>query len=115
MEKLSQEQKIAVLSEVPGVIRSICSERDFYKDKLAAVTQRLRVEKLASAMIDKGLRSGHAEQVADELEKEAAEGRDLNIMEEAVDLVGPDMGKAASISDETSAAGGNELVRYLTS
>jgi hypothetical protein len=116
VEKLSNEQKIAVMSEVPGVIRSLVTERDFYRDKLANVKQRLRVEKLASTMIEKGLRSGDISQVANELEKEASEeGRDLNIIEEAVDLVGPDMGKKANVSDEIAVGGSTELERYLTS
>ena len=115
MEKLSNEQKIAVLAEVPGVIRSLSAERDFYKSKLATIKDRIRVEKLASAMIEKGLKTGSISQVADDLEKEAKAGRDLAVVEEAVDMIGPDMGKVAHVNDEVRTGGSTDFERFLLS
>ena len=113
-EKLSTEQKLAVMAEVPLALRTLAAERDYYRDKLASIEGRQLVEKLASDMIDKGLKTGSVEIVANELEKEAADGRDLSVMAEAVDMVGPDMGKAAHISDENSSSS-SDFERYLTS
>jgi hypothetical protein len=113
-EKLSTEQKLAVMAEVPTALRTLAAERDYYRDKLASIEGRQRVEKLASVMIDKGLTDGTVESVADELEKEAKDGRDLKVVEEAVDMVGPDMGKTAHISDEHSSSS-SDFERYLTS
>lgn len=117
MNKLSAEQRQAVLSEVPGVLRKVAHERDFYKAKYLAIEERTRVEKVASSMIDKGIRTGDVHALADEIEKQAADGSlDLAVTEAAVGLYGKDMGKQAHVSDETSgSSGGSDLTRYLLS
>ena len=117
MEKLSAEQKREVLSEVPGVLRKVAAERDFYRDAYLKNASRQRIEKVASSMIEKGLKSGSVDEVANEIEKQAAAGSlDLDVTEKAVELVGPDMGKRAHVSDELSgSAGSTDLERYLLS
>ena len=116
MEKISKEDELKVLAEVPTVIRKLASERDYYREKLAARERRDRVEKVASAMIDKGLRNGSVQEVADDLEKEVTAGQlDLDVTEKAVNMVGPDMGKIASVSDSVHSGGGTELEGYIMS
>ncbi len=117
MEKLSAAQKREVLAEVPEVLRKVAAERDLYKNAFLESASRTRVEKLASAMIEKGIKSGSTSEVADELQKQAAAGSlNLDVTEKAVELVGPDMGKRASVSDElSSSAGVSDLERFLMS
>lgn len=117
MDKLSAAQQREVLAELPGTLRKVAAERDFYRDAYLANSNRQRIEKVASAMIEKGLRDGNVKTVADELEKEASSGTlDLAVHEKAVELVGPNMGKHAQVSDElSSSAGATQLERFLTS
>lgn len=117
MNKLSAEQRKAVLADVPNVLRKVAHERDLYKAQLEAIQGRATVEKLASAMIEKGVRTGTVNSLADELEKEAAAGDiDLVTTARAVELVGTDMGKRAHVNDEVSgSSGGSDLERYMMS
>lgn len=115
--KLSSAQRLEVLAEIPAVLRKLAAERDQYKNAWEAHTSRTRVEKLASSMLDKGIRTGDALSIADELEKMAANGEiNLDVTEAAVDLHGTDMGKRAHVSDENSgSSGGSDLERYMLS
>lgn len=117
MEKLSAAKKREVLAEVPEVLRKVAAERDLYRDAYLENASRQRVEKIASAMIEKGIKSGSVEAVADEIEKQAAAGSlNLDVTEKAVELVGPDMGKRAHVSDELSgSSGSSDLERFLMS
>jgi hypothetical protein len=117
MEKLSAAQQREVLEEMPQVLRKVAAERDFYLSELLKLEDRARVEKIASAMIEKGLREGKVSDVADDLEKQASAGDiDLTVTSRAVELVGPDMGKRASVSNDESsgAAGSSDFERYIT-
>lgn len=115
MLKLSAAQQCEILEEVPNVLRSIAAERDLYKHAFLEAANRTRVEKVASQMIDKGLKSGNVQEVADELQKQANAGDlNLDVTEQAVELVGPNMGKHAHLSDEfESSAGSSDLVRFV--
>ncbi len=117
MDKLSAAQKREVLAEVPEVLRKVAAERDLYKNAFLENASRQRVEKLASAMIEKGIKAGSAAEVADELQKQAAAGSlDIAVTEKAVELVGPDMGKRAHVSDDLSgSAGTSDLERFILS
>src|SRR5688572_14363976 len=117
MEKLSAAQKREVLAEVPNVLRKVAAERDFYRDAFVKNASRTRIEKVASAMIEKGIKSGSVTEVADEIEKQATAGAlNLDVTEKAVELVGPDMGKRAHVSDELgSSAGSTDLERFIMS
>ena len=115
MQKLSAAQQCEILEEVPGVLRSVTAERDLYKTAWLEIAERRQVEKLASAMIEKGLRTGEVHEIADELQKQAKAGAlNLAVTSQAVELVGPDMGKRAHVSDElSSSAGSSDLERYV--
>lgn len=117
MDKISAEQKQAILAEVPNVLRGLAEERDMWRDKCAAYELRGNVEKLASQMVEKGLESGSVRELADRLEKQASEGQiDLRRISDAVELVGPNMGKLASISDESDgSAGSSALEQWIVS
>jgi len=115
MNKLSAADQQAVLAEVPGTLRKLAAESDFYRDAYLAGQSRQRIEKIASTMIDKGIRDGNVQTVADELEKSASAGSvNIDAIEQAVELVGTDMGKHAAVSDELlSSAGSSDLERFL--
>jgi hypothetical protein len=117
MNKLSAEDRQAVLSEVPEVLRKVARERDFYKEAYTTSAARQQVVKLAQSMLDKGIRDGSVAAIADDLEKEAAEGNlDLAITQAAVDLHGTNMGKHAHVSDEISgSSGGSDLANFILS
>lgn len=118
MNKLSAEDRQAVLAEVPEVLRKVARERDFYKEAYLTNASRQQVEKIAASMLEKGIRSGDVTSLADELEKEAAAGNmDLTVTKAAVDLYGTNMmGKHAHVSDEISgSSGGSDLANFILS
>lgn len=117
LNKLSAADQREVLAEVPGTLLKLAAERDLYRDLALSGLARQRVEKVASAMIEKGLRDGNVQDVANELEKEASAGAlNLDVTERAVELVGKDMGKHAHVSDELSGAtGSSDLERFVLS
>lgn len=115
MKKLSSEEMQQVLGQVPGVIRSLAEERDFWRKEAQARMQRDEAEKVATAMIDKGISDTPFADLVDQLEKAAQNGR-LEKIAEAVDLVGPNMGqKIASLTGdgERLNGGSTELERFI--
>lgn len=115
MKKLSAAEQSEILGEVPRVLRSLVAERDLYKQAFLEGANRTRVEKLASAMVEKGLKEGSIQALADELEKQAAAGDlNLDVTERAVELVGPNMGRFAQLTDDFSgSAGSSDFERFL--
>lgn len=115
MDKLSADKQRAILTELPDALRKVAAERDFYKEAHMKLVDRLRAEKLASSMLTKGLCEGDVQSVADELQKQASAGSlDLDVTERAVDLVGPDMGKVATVSEKVS-GGASDLEAFILS
>lgn len=95
-------QEASLMKEAAAAIIVLSRQRDAALTKIAAYEQSARVEKLASAMIGKGLRDADEySALVDELNKTAAENREeLEVLERATSLVGPDMGrKLASIEN----------------
>lgn len=116
MNKLSNAQIAEVLTDASATLRAQQAHISDLEEKLASKERRERVEKLASEMHRKGLElDTSVESLADRLEKTAAAGN-LEAVEHAVDLVGPDMGtKLAQLtSDEpgTSSAS-SDLERFI--
>ena len=115
MKKLSSAQIYEVLREAPGVIRELVERNQVLEEKLAAKERRERVEKIASEMHRKGLSLDvPLETLADHLEKDAS--RPLDVVEQAVELVAPDMGaKLAQVAgdDYVVGAGSSDLERFL--
>jgi hypothetical protein len=107
MDKVSNEQRAQVIADAANTLRAQQAYIGELEDKLASVQRRDRVEKLAATMHSKGLELDvSATDLADTLEKAAVAGK-LETVEQAVDLVGPDMGrKLASINEEVGAGSG---------
>ena len=118
MNKLSSDQLQQVLDAVPGTLRSLAAERDYWRKEAQARMLREDAEKVAHAMHEKGINSDvPINSLIETLEKAAAQGK-LEKIADAVDMVGPDMGlKIASLTnDESSVASGvvqNELERFI--
>ena len=119
---MKEREKIAkVLADASSTLVKVASERDSavkentqLKAKLAHITQRLEVEKLAAQMHDKGLHSDmDFEQLVSDLEKEASEGR-LPVIQEAVKMSAPNMGRSFHINhDEARGTGGSDFERFI--
>lgn len=115
MEKISYSKIAQVLEDTKTALLSVTSERDKLASENASLKRHLEADKLASVMHAKGLRlnEGHDELVAD-LEKAAEEGR-LPVIQEAVDMVAPNMGLSGihMTDDVAPGAGGNPLESYI--
>lgn len=117
MNKLSDAQRAEVLHDAAATLRSQQAYISELESKLAAVQTRDRVEKLAEQMHSKGLDlDTPVEVLADRLEKAASDNK-LEAIEQAVEMIGPDMGtKIAQLTNEEQrvSIGSSDLERYLT-
>lgn len=123
MKSKDYQKKVAqVLADSATALRQVTTERNAsmakvaeLQLKVAAYEQRVQAEKVAAMMHQKGINTDteFPSLVAD-LVKAAQEGK-LPTIEEAVDMVGPDMSfKTASIHDTPVGAGSeDDLTRYL--
>ena len=115
MDKLSTAKVAQVLADAQQVILSVTDERDKLASKLSELETRREAEKVAAALHEKGMRLDTEYGVlVQELEKAASDGR-LPVIQEAVDMVAPNMGiRATSLTnDEVTAGGGSALESYL--
>jgi hypothetical protein len=117
MEKISNEQIQEVLAAVPGALRKMAEERDFWKQEAQQHMRRDDAEKVAHAMHSKGINADtDFSELVVQLEKAAEQGKLSNIAD-AVDMVGPDMGqKIASLAGENGPSvtgGSSDLVRFI--
>jgi CII-binding regulator of phage lambda lysogenization HflD len=117
--KVSSAQLHDLLKEASGTLRATASERDFYKEKCAKMELHDRCEKLARAMHNKGI---NIDQPIEELTawyvKQASTGdTNLEVVEKAVELQGPDMAqKIGHLSSDGPTGGGpSQLEQYLNS
>lgn len=118
MKKISQDQLAEVLGAVPGTLRKLASERDFWKEEALSRMHREEATKVAAEMHEKGINveMGFPELVAD-LEKAASQGK-LATIAQAVSYVGPDMSaKIAALTDRGTGEGGglNKLEAFIMS
>ncbi len=124
MEKQAFTKAAMLLKQAATELRQVTAERDTYKEQLdealskaASVETRQRCEKLASSMQSKGLTGGEPlAHIIEGLEKKAESGK-LGEVEQAVDLVGPDMwGKlATAASDEGQGVGATAFESVIMS
>ncbi len=115
MKKLSAEQMQQVFGQVPGTLRKLAAERDFWKKEAQGRIQTDECEKVARQMLDKGISDAPLNELVEQLEKAAASGR-LEKIAEAVELVGPNMGqKIASLTNDDGQVSGasSEFERFL--
>ncbi len=133
-EKISAEAAMTVFEDAIMVLPKLAQDRDGWKTraetaeaKLASVERRDTVQKIATAMSEKGLDGGATHQeLCERLEVWAQQGK-LAEVQRAVELAGPDMGqKIAQVYDSGGGAddyesgvspgtsgSGADLVRYL--
>ncbi len=118
MDKISTAQLAEVMSAVGPTLRKLAAERDEALLKLAARDRRIEAEKVATAMIQKGLTNEPFDRVSDQLEKAAEQG-ELDTIRGAVELSGPDMGEkvARMVNDEpitgASVASEHDFIRFI--
>jgi len=117
--KVSSTQLSELLKEGADTLRKTASERDFYKEKCAQMELHDRCEKLARAMHGKGI---HLDQPIEDLTawyvKKASVGEtNLDVVEQAVELQGPDMAQKIGhlTSDGPAGGGASQLEQYLNS
>jgi hypothetical protein len=119
-EKISSAQAAAVYAEVPGVLRSLATERDELRTKLASAEKvvaeyqkRDRIEKIAHRMeerqIDIGLK--HSDRV-EKIKTSHAHGRSLEAIEEAIEMTAPS-GEFAKVAEDVTGNGASQLEGYL--
>jgi hypothetical protein len=96
----------------------LASERDYAVEKLAKYEQQMAVEKVATAMIQKGITTEPFSRVYADMMKIAEDGK-LNVVSAALDMHGPDMGeKVARLADTEGSyvgAGASDLETFLLS
>lgn len=113
MEKIARGKASALLKEAAHTLRSQEEDLVELREKVAFYERKERVEKIASSMRAKGVSDEQPSQLVDRLMK-AAEAGKLDSIEEAVDMVGPDMGaKLASIGNGQGANSEHKLVGFL--
>jgi soluble cytochrome b562 len=121
MDKISNAQIAEVLSDASATLRAQQAHISDLEEKLASKERRDRVEKLASEMHRKGLElDTDVETLADRLEKTASAGK-LDAVEQAVDMVGPDMGAKIGRASHNpnhddagdSSGSANDLERFI--
>ena len=120
LDKFASSKIAGVLQDAANTIRSIAAERDEANAKLATIERERRAEKLAAAMIDKGVSSdAPADLVGGLVKKAEVNMGDFEDLERSVALIGPDMGRklgqVGSTSDHVSNAQGgtSPLESYL--
>jgi hypothetical protein len=122
MEKISSQKVAAVLSAVPGMLRSLAAERDGLMKKLATATakirdyeQRSRINELAKVATEKNITAlGETmEEKVASIEEAVAKGKSLDVMEEAVKMSSPN-GQIGGLGDELEPGNGQtQLESYL--
>jgi len=115
MEKISDAQIVEVLQDAAGTLRNQQAYINELEEKLASGEKRDQAEKVAAEMHRKGLELDVSiDELADRLEK-VGEAK-LATIEQAVDMVGPDMGsKIGHVNNDVSGASSdsNDLERYI--
>jgi hypothetical protein len=107
MNKISNSKIAQVLSDTQKVLLSVTAERDKLASENAVMYRRMEAEKLATAMHDKGIRlEVGRDQLIGDLEKAAEDGR-FSVIQEAVDMVAPNMGLSGTLSSDEATSGGS--------
>jgi hypothetical protein len=106
MAELDKEKVAKVLSDAGTALRSMAAERDKLAARCSILERHAEAQKLATAMHEKGLnRDVDYETLVQDLEKAAEAGR-LPVIQEAVEMVGPNMGFTGTLSNDDVPAGG---------
>lgn len=119
MQKISARHAVAVLSEVPGTLRKLAArnekleaENTWLVEELAKYQLNDRVEKLASAIHDKGVHQGRTfEETKEELLKEATQ---LDVVDQAVQRIGRQQ-SFGILGDKVAGTSGNAENDFVNS
>jgi hypothetical protein len=113
MEKLSSDKVAQVLLDASKALRTVTDERDKLAARCEAMERREEARKLASAMHNKGVRLDvEYDELVTDLEKEAETGR-FPVLQEAVELVAPNMGLTETLSDDVAGGGSTAFESYI--
>lgn len=114
MPELSKEKVAKVLADAGVMLKSVAAERDKLASENAVLKRHFEAQKLASAMHAKGLSLDvEYDALVDNLEKAAEAGR-LPVIQEAVEMVGPNMGFMGTLtSDDVAGGGSNALESFI--
>lgn len=115
MAELNKEKMAKVLADAGVMLKSVAAERDKLASENALLKRHFEAQKLASVMHEKGLNLDvDYETLVGELEKAAEAGR-LPVIQEAVEMVGPNMGSIGTLSSDDVASGGgsNPLESFI--
>lgn len=114
MEKISNEKIASVLKHAASAVAALSDRNQYLEGELAKYQIQEHSRKVASQMFAKGLSDAASEEkLATELAKSPER---LAPLEQAVALIGPNMGKMAQIQGGPSdgvGATASELERYL--
>lgn len=95
--KIASTKVASLLREAETAIRATAEERDFYAARCSELEQSAACAKLASVMHVKGINTELSlEDLTASLQKQASEGKDLEKIAAAVEMVGPNMSFASS-------------------
>jgi len=120
-EKISAAQALQVYEEIPRVLRALTTERDTALSKLAEANKKIaeyerqdRIEKIARSMENKNLDVGTSiEEKIERIEKSAAAGRSLDVIEEAVNMSAPQKSLGGLGGELEPGNGESQLTTYL--
>lgn len=114
MPELNKEKVARVLADASVALKSVATERDKLAEENALLKRHFEAQKTAAAMHYKGLNLDvDYPTLVIELEKAAEAGR-LPVIQEAVEMVGPNMGHLGILtSDETHAGGSNAFESFI--
>lgn len=106
MQKISSDKIAEVLKDASAALLNVTSERDKLASQVSELLLQREVEKLASDMHEKGVRTDTAfDALVEDLQKAASEGR-LDVIKEAVQLMAPDMGHSVSLREGAEGGSG---------
>lgn len=119
ISKTAAQKIAAVLTEVPGTLRKLAEERQYWRDRAlraegehTKIAHRERIEKLATEMQRKGLDASRTTQdCINLLEKKASEGK-LDVIEEAVGM-SPTGRPFGELMDQVPGNARNDLESYI--
>ena len=113
MKKLSAQNVVAILSEVPTALRKLASERDGWKTRAVRAEGRIneyerkeQVEKVANMIMEKNLSKGQTmDELRSTLMQKAADGK-LHVVAEAVNMTARSNPLGYLGEDHTTGGGG---------
>jgi TPR repeat protein len=100
MADLDKEKVAKVLADSAQALRSVTAERDKLAEQNYRMSRHFEAQKLAAVMHEKGINMDvDTEALVDKLEKAAEAGR-LPAIQEAMDMMAPNMGFTGTLTND---------------